>query len=95
MSRISREEPSETQFEAQMLRELREEKRQAREPGRWEYALKVLKDRGFKPVEDAASRCISFAYGRGTVKVYPYTGWFTGKGIKDGRGIRNLMKQIS
>jgi len=28
------------------------------------------------------------------VKIYPYSGWFTGKGVKDGRGIKNLLKQI-
>ena len=28
------------------------------------------------------------------VMVYPYTGWFTGKTVKDGRGINNLLKQI-
>jgi len=26
--------------------------------------------------------------------VWPYTGWFSGKGVKDGRGIKKLLKQI-
>lgn len=25
---------------------------------------------------------------------YPFTGWHTGKSIKDGRGIQNLLKQL-
>ena len=28
------------------------------------------------------------------VKFFPYSGWHTGKSIKDGRGIENLLKQL-
>lgn len=28
------------------------------------------------------------------VTFYPFTGWFTGKSVKDGRGIKNLLKQL-
>lgn len=26
---------------------------------------------------------------------FPYTGWHTGKSIKDGRGLNNLLKQLN
>lgn len=28
------------------------------------------------------------------IKFFPYTGWHTGKGIKDGRGLTNLLNQL-
>ena len=28
------------------------------------------------------------------IHFFPYTGWHTGKGIKDGRGLQNLLKQL-
>ena len=28
------------------------------------------------------------------VKFFPYSGWHTGKSIKDGRGLKNLLKQL-
>lgn len=33
-------------------------------------------------------------YNGSTVKFYPYTGWFTGKSVVDGRGLNNLIKQL-
>ena len=38
---------------------------------------------------------ISFMFKCHKVLFYPYTGWFTGKSVKDGRGLQNLLKQIS
>ena len=38
---------------------------------------------------------ISFRYKCETVLFYPFTGWFTGKTVQDGRGLQNLLKQIT
>lgn len=38
---------------------------------------------------------ISFRYKCETVLFYPFNGWFTGKTVQDGRGIQNLLKQIT
>lgn len=94
MSKKYREEISDTRFEMELLKELRSEKRSEHEPGRWEYALKMLKQKGYKTVEDPEQKCIRFTYKGSEIKVYPYKGWFSGKGVKDGRGINKLLKQI-
>ena len=38
---------------------------------------------------------ITFRYNCETVRFYPFTGWFTGKTVRDGRGLQNLLKQIT
>ena len=78
----------------EFLNSLALKKRNENEPGRWEYVLKSLRERGYKPVEDKDNKCIKFSYNGNTITVFPYTGWFTGKGVKDGRGIRKLLNQI-
>lgn len=37
---------------------------------------------------------LHFEWKGNTIKLFPYSGWHTGKGIKDGRGIDNLLKQL-
>lgn len=37
---------------------------------------------------------IRFLWKGNEIKLFPFTGWFSGKGIKDGRGINNLLKQL-
>jgi len=40
------------------------------------------------------SNSISFDYKGQKVVYYPYSGWASGKSIKDGRGLENLLKQL-
>lgn len=89
-----KEEISDTRFEAELLKELREQKRSNKEPSRWKYVLSSLRDKGYEPVEDKENKCIRFSFRGNTITVYPYKGWFSGKSIKDGRGINKLLKQI-
>lgn len=89
-----RNEPSETLEDILILKEITEKKRSGREPGRWQYVLSVLRDKGYQPVEDPEGKCIRFSFRGNTVTVWPYKGWFSGKGVKDGRGIDKLLKQI-
>lgn len=86
--------PSEMSEEYELLKEIAKKKRNDNEPGRWEYVLKVLREKGYTPVEDPENKCIRFSFNGNTVTVWPYTGWFSGKGVKDGRGIKKLLKQI-
>ena len=37
---------------------------------------------------------ITFKFKNEKVTLYPYTGWFTGKSVKDGRGITELLAQL-
>lgn len=37
---------------------------------------------------------LQFMFNGAKITLFPYSGWFSGKGIKDGRGIFNLIKQL-
>lgn len=85
-----------TDFEQDIafLNELTRARRAEGEPSRWEYVLKVLKEKGFQTTQDNDNKCIRFSFRGNVITVWPYTGWFSGKGVKDGRGIKKLLKQI-
>lgn len=61
-------------------------------PGRLDWAKKRFAQAGIPLVKESDMalivrvRCHNVTY-------YPFTGWFFGKGIKDGRGLENLIKQ--
>lgn len=57
------------------------------------YAIDQLGDAGID-VHFESKAEIRFMYNGDEVKFFPYTGWFTGKSVKDGRGITNLLKQL-
>lgn len=68
--------------------------RKQKEPLRIEYGLKKISELGFICEIDEGNKCIQFIYKGELVRFFPYTGWATGKTIKDGRGINSLLKQI-
>ena len=37
---------------------------------------------------------LQFMFNGAKITFYPYSGWFSGKWLKDGRGLKNLLKQI-
>ena len=37
---------------------------------------------------------IMFRHNCETVRFYPFTGWFTGKSVQDGRGLQNLLRPV-
>lgn len=60
---------------------------------RMSYAINSIKKLGFIIcIENNAT--ISFIFKDRKILMYPFTGWHSGKSIKDGRGIHNLIKQI-
>ncbi len=68
--------------------------RQARlEPERIAYAVAQLEGRGYEITYRDGTR-IEFTHKGKTVKFFPYSGWATGKTIRDGRGLKNLLKQL-
>lgn len=68
------------------------DRQQELEPKRVEFARKQLEKLGFKlTVEE---KTITFLFNGHIVKLFPFTGWHTGKSIKDGRGLENLIKQL-
>lgn len=72
------------------------ERRARIEPRRVQYAREQLSslDLSISFEYNAALRCFIIADGASIIRYYPYTGWFTGKSVKDGRGIHNLIKQL-
>lgn len=68
-------------------------KRSVLQPERMQIALFELGFLGIDPIEQD-STTITFEWKGHPVKFYPYTGWHTGKTIKDGRGLQNLLNQL-
>lgn len=60
---------------------------------RKEFAIIQLDKLGIELTDEDDAE-INFEWKGKTVKFFPYTGWHTGKSIKDGRGLQNLLKQL-
>lgn len=63
------------------------------EPKRMEYAEEKLAELNISATRISDAE-LHFEWKGNTIKLFPYSGWHTGKGIKDGRGIDNLLKQL-
>lgn len=61
---------------------------------RKEYAKKRFYQAGI-PVVDETSLSIIVRCNCNRVEYFPYTGWFSGKGVHDGRGIEKLIAQCA
>lgn len=64
------------------------------EPKRMQYCISQIEALGYRIIE-RYDTWFSFMHNDYIVRVYPYSGWHTGKSIKDGRGIRKLLKQLN
>lgn len=62
-------------------------------PPRKLYAKNRIIKMGFEVTKDTDTY-FEFLYKGNTIRFYPYSGWATGKSIKDGRGLNNLLKQL-
>lgn len=60
---------------------------------RMAYALKQMEAIG-ADIMTVTDKAIHFVHNGYDCKLFPYTGWHTGKSIKDGRGLKNLLKQL-
>lgn len=69
-----------------MVKELNEE--------RYQHAKKKISALGIL-VFEVDNKTLTFQFNDHDVLFYPYTGWHTGKSIKDGRGLKNLLKQLT
>lgn len=77
-----------------MGKRLNKEREEKLQPKRIKMAIDSLTQMG-KTIISTDATTIWFMHDSNTITYYPYSGWFTGKGIKDGRGWSNLEKQIS
>ena len=77
-----------------MSKRLNQEREQRLQPERIKSAKAEIERLGFViQFEDNTS--LKFQYLGNLITFFPYSGWFSGKGIKDGRGLKNLLEQIS
>lgn len=60
---------------------------------RMQYALLQFDVMGI-PIESRDDTTIILKHKGETIMFYPFTGWHTGKSIKDGRGLNKLLKQL-
>jgi hypothetical protein len=63
------------------------------EPKRFDYAIEQLTKIG-KEIIYKDSTKLKFDHINEQVTLFPYSGWHSGKSIKDGRGIDKLLKQL-
>lgn len=63
------------------------------QPKRILFAKSELNKRGIQ-ITSETSTTLEFNHKSEVVRFFPYSGWFTGKSVKDGRGIKNLLNQI-
>jgi hypothetical protein len=76
-----------------MSHRLNTERQEKLEPKRLESCKKKLEELGFVVKQNGATE-LHFFYKGSRIHFYPYSGWHTGKTIKDGRGFQNLLKQL-
>ena len=71
-----------------------DQEREARlQPKRMQVAIDAINKLGL-PITYKDDVKIEFIYGGSKVSFFPYSGWHSGKSIKDGRGLDNLLKQL-
>jgi hypothetical protein len=63
------------------------------EPDRTTTAIKTLTEMGFN-VQVVSNNEINFLFKDAVIKYFPYSGWASGKSIKDGRGFQTLLNQL-
>lgn len=63
------------------------------QPKRMAYAKREIEKKGYEVIEFGDNQ-LQFEYHGHIVNFFPYSGWASGKGIKDGRGLGKLLKQI-
>lgn len=72
---------------------LDKEKQMEQEPKRMKFAKNELEKLGFVILYEDNTK-LKFNFKGETITLFVYSGWHTGKSIKDGRGIDNLLKQL-
>jgi len=75
-----------------MSNRLNQKRQDTLEPSRVQHAINELSKRVFIII--ATDAYIKFRFKEATIIYWPYSGWASGKTIKDGRGLKTLLKQI-
>ena len=75
-----------------MSKRLDQDREAIETPHRIETAMNEIKAKGYNPVNDGTS--VFFFFKGNRVVFHAYSGWASGKGINDGRGLKRLLTQI-
>lgn len=75
-----------------MSNRLNQEREKRLQPTRMGKAVAELEKRGFEVRHDETR--IDFTYNNKNVIYFPYSGWASGSTIKDGRGLKKLLRQL-
>jgi hypothetical protein len=75
-----------------MSNRLNQEREKKLEPKRMNTAINEITKLGYSVHSDDKS--IYFDFKGSTITYWPYSGWASGKTIKDGRGLKKLLDQI-
>lgn len=70
------------------------EKQNRLEPERMAYARERLTTLTEVDITETTDKRIVFTFKNKKVTFYPYSGWFSGKSVKPGRGIDYLLQQL-
>ena len=76
-----------------MSNRLDQEREKELQPVRMRVAIDAIRNLGL-PITQQDETKIIFTYNEHPITFYPYSGWHTGKPIKDGRGLQNLLNQL-
>ena len=76
-----------------MSNRLNQEREKKLQPQRLEFAKQEIEKLGLTIVAIEETR-IDFIFKNHKIQYYPYSGWATGKSIKDCRGLKNLLPQL-
>lgn len=76
-----------------MGKRLNQQRQDNLQPQRMKHAVDRIQQCGFT-IHYQDNNKIMFMYKDNPVSFYPYSGWHSGKGIKDGRGLYVLLQQI-
>jgi len=72
---------------------LNQDRQKQLQPVRIDHAVKKIEQLGYS-ILSRNDTTITFTFRDHLITFYPYSGWHTGKTIKDGRGLDKLLEQI-
>lgn len=75
-------------------RRLNIERQKKLEPSRMETAKSEINKLGYQIIYENETQIV-FMFKNEKITYFPYSGWASGKTIKDGRGLRKLLNQIN
>jgi len=75
-----------------MTRKKHDPQRKLLEPKMIAEALKTFQSLGIEPKLVKKGVMMVFEHKGSDIQFFPYTGWYSGKSVRDGRGINNLVR---